>query len=137
MEYCDYDILFSLRISAEINREPMDSTEGGIDLESESVSGFKMEYFVLVEFALIFIAEWDNYFFSFYYFNYIQFIVFLEVYDVIYVNNFSNLYARSITRIRYDELIYMLEDYITFSFKLSILCFRYKISYWYCLIKGD
>jgi len=121
MEYCDYDILFSLRISTEINRKPMDSTEG----ESESVSGFKMEYFVLVEFALIFIAEWDNYFFSFYYFNYIQFIVFLKVYDVIYVNNFSNLYARSIIRIRYDELIYMLEDYVTFSYLFCVFAIKF------------
>jgi NADH:ubiquinone oxidoreductase subunit H len=47
MEYRDYDMLFSFRISAEINRQPMDLIKGG---ESELLSGFKIEYF-LVEFS--------------------------------------------------------------------------------------
>ncbi|KAG5325862.1 NU1M oxidoreductase, partial [Acromyrmex heyeri] len=50
-------LIFLVRAIAELNHRIIDFIEG----ESELVSGFNVEYFRC---ALIFMAEWDNYFFQ-------------------------------------------------------------------------
>jgi len=49
---------FFIRILAKINRRPIDLVKG----ESKLVFGFNVEYFG-IEFALIFIAEYNNFLF--------------------------------------------------------------------------
>jgi NADH-quinone oxidoreductase subunit H len=108
MEYCNFNIYVFLFFNSnitEINRTSIDLFEG----ESESVSGFNLEYF-RVEYALIFIADYGIIIYS----SCITLFLFT---DFIYYNIFMILLCSIIitvinlrgvlSRISYDELIYV------------------------------
>ncbi|KAG5333131.1 NU1M oxidoreductase, partial [Acromyrmex heyeri] len=94
-------LIFLLRIIAELNRRPIDFVEG----ESELVSGFNVEYF-RGRFALIFMAEYGMIIF----FRYL--VVYLLILYINLIVFLIILICGILPRIPYDELMYLLQNWI-------------------------